>query len=63
MAKRKNIEHVKNIAMIRGFTLLSNIYSGSKSKYSWECKRKHQWMAKPNCIQQGRGCPECSQKK
>lgn len=33
----------------------------SKVKFRWKCKKRHDWWAIYNDIQQGKGCPECAE--
>lgn len=39
---------------------MSTEYLGSSKKHLWECEHGHQWLAKPNTIQQGCWCPFCA---
>ncbi len=60
---KKTIKDMHDLAKLRGFFFLSTKYSNVMTKHLWACQHKHRWMARPNCIQQGRGCPKCVQKK
>ncbi len=33
----------------------------SKLKFRWKCEKSHEWCAMYNDIQQGKGCPECTE--
>ena len=35
-------------------------YINSSTKYLWECKEGHQWMARWDNVKSGKWCPECS---
>jgi len=48
------------IAEKRGGKLLSPFYSGSGSKYKWECKFNHIWEAWWISTHRGSWCPYCS---
>ena len=60
---KKTVHDMCDLAKSRGFSFLSTEYINVMTKHLWACQNGHQWMARPNCIQQGRGCPECSLKK
>jgi hypothetical protein len=42
-----------------GLTLLSEKYTGSNDRHFWTCQSGHCFWAKPNDIQQGKGCSRC----
>jgi hypothetical protein len=62
-AKRLSIEEMNKIAESRGGKCLSDNYVDAHTKIIWSCSKGHHWEAKPNSIQQGQWCPECSGKK
>jgi hypothetical protein len=57
--KPKTITDAQNLAESRGFKFLSSEFANIKTKHLWECQKGHQWYAKFNTIQQGRGCQKC----
>ena len=57
--KLKTIKDAHNLAESRGFKFLSNEFRGVLHKYSWGCKKGHQWLAQYSNIQNGTGCPIC----
>lgn len=57
--KRKTVDDMKILAEKKGGKFLSNEYTNALTKHKWECSEGHQWMAKPNHIQQGQWCPSC----
>jgi len=61
--RKLTIEEMKVLARNRGGYCLSTEYINSQTKLSWECQKGHRWHAKPNDIQQGHWCAECSGKK
>lgn len=45
-----------------GFNFLSSSYKNAHTKYEWQCvKCKHTKISHYNSMQQGSGCPKCSQ--
>ena len=54
------IEEMRNLALIRGGTCVSDCYSGSREKLLWRCKQGHQWYAVPGRIKRGNWCPVCA---
>lgn len=60
---KKTINDMHNLAKSRGFSFLSTTYTNVMTKHLWACQSGHEWIARPNCIQQGRGCPKCALKK
>lgn len=54
------IDDLHNLAKKRGGKLVSTEYKGTGIHHLWECEQGHQWLAKPNAIQQGSWCPECN---
>lgn len=60
---KKTMNDMHDLAQSRGFSFLSVEYTNVMTKHLWACHKGHEWMARPNCIQQGRGCPKCHVKK
>jgi len=58
----KNIKDAHNLAIFRGFKFLSLEFKNTNTKHLWGCGQGHQWLAKYNDIQQGKGCLHCSGK-
>ena len=54
------IEEMQRIAEERGGKCLSDSYINSKTKLLWECKKEHQWEAKPSNIKSGHWCHVCA---
>ena len=46
-------------ANLKGGKLLSNNYTNSKEKLSWQCSKDHIWEATWNSIKSNRWCPHC----
>ena len=57
--KKLTIIDCKKTADVRGFSLLSEKYIGSKEKLQWKCSNNHVWLASLNNIRCGSGCPYC----
>lgn len=55
-----SIEEMQKLATSRGGKCLSKIYVNNHQKLKWECKKGHQWEAKPNDIKSGHWCPHCA---
>jgi len=62
-SEKKSIQEMRDLAKSRGGDCLSEVYVNMNTKLLWECAKGHIWYAKPNKIQQGRWCAECSGKK
>lgn len=60
---KKTIADMHYLAKSRGFSFVSTTYTNVMTKHLWTCQSGHEWMARPNCIQQGKGCPKCRLKK
>ena len=64
MGKRITIDALKEIAIRKGGTCLSDKYLGIKVKHRWRCKLAHEWLATPDAIKNkgknGSWCPECN---
>lgn len=61
--KYVTIEDCRRAASINEGKCLSEKYITSITKYLWECKFGHQWLAVYNNIQQGQWCPDCTTTK
>lgn len=57
--RRQTIKDLQHYAHKLGGKCLSNVYLGTKSKYLWECDKKHQWRASWEQIKQNHWCPSC----
>lgn len=57
---RDPLEKYRRLAEEQGGKLLSDHFMGSATNHRWQCKHKHEWLARPNSIQQGSWCPYCS---
>lgn len=55
-----SIEEMCKLAVARGGRCLSKAYTNNHQKLEWECKKGHQWEAKPNDIKSGHWCPYCA---
>ncbi len=45
----------------KGLVCLSNKYINSQTHLKWKCEKcLHEWLAKPNNIRNGKGCPKCA---
>lgn len=58
--KKLTIEDAHDLAESRGFQFLSTEYVNTQTKYLWKCSEEHEWYAVYGSIQQGVGCPLCS---
>jgi hypothetical protein len=47
------------VAHQKGFVLLTREWTGSRTKYIWECIKKHMWSARIDSLIEGKGCPGC----
>jgi hypothetical protein len=57
---RGTIEEMRQLAEQRGGHCLSEKYVNSSTKLTWQCSEGHEWRSRPNTIQRGGWCPECS---
>jgi len=57
---KKNISDCDALANKIGAKCISRVYNNACEKLVWECSNGHEWMSSYNNIQQGRGCPNCS---
>ena len=61
---KHTIEECHEFAKTKSGLCLSEIYTSSLSKMSWECSEKHQWITTFNSIKNvGTWCLECAGKK
>lgn len=58
--KKKCIEDMRRIASKKGGKCLSDIYVDCKSHLRWQCRKGHEWNARPDNIVQGKWCPKCA---
>ena len=58
----RKINMMQQYAKQRGGKCLSTHYIDAHTKLLWECKNGHRWWGKPNTIQQGNWCRQCSKK-
>ena len=56
------IEEMQELAAKRSGKCLSDTYINSSTKLIWQCKRGHQWQARPFHVKQGSWCPLCPRK-
>jgi len=61
--KKQTIEDMHQLAKGRGGKCLANTYLGMKKKLIWQCKKRHQWAARPDNIKQGTWCPICARNR
>ena len=50
------------LAQERGFCWIGPEVPDTQTKTTWQCRRGHQWEARYATIQQGNGCPFCSER-
>jgi len=55
----RDLERYQAIAARHGGVCLSPHYVNAHTKLWWQCKQGHQWLMKPNQIQQGCWCVKC----
>ena len=60
MPAKKNLEYYNQFAQAKGGRCLSTEYINSQTKYEWECKEGHKWVAMASNIQFGSWCPYCA---
>jgi thiol-disulfide isomerase/thioredoxin len=56
---RRTIEDVIKIAKSRGFEFVSDRFIGMRKKQKWRCSDGHVWLATPDNVKRGSGCPKC----
>jgi hypothetical protein len=56
------MKEMRTIARRKGGKCLSEEYTNSRTKLTWQCKEGHQWMALPSSIKQGHWCARCAGK-
>lgn len=59
-ARSCTLEDMIALAKKRGGLCLSSEYRNNRVKLRWQCSAGHEWMAKPNSVQQGGWCPKCA---
>jgi hypothetical protein len=59
---RKDIEWLRGLAERRNGKCLSTSYVNNPSKYLWECRAGHTWIASANNVARGTWCPSCHYK-
>jgi hypothetical protein len=57
--KRNEILELKQIAVTKGGSCLSESYLGNNVKLKWTCHKEHFWEASPSDIKSGKWCPAC----
>ena len=53
------IEKMKILAKFNHGKCLSDEYKNVKTKLLWQCKNRHQFMASPHSVREGRWCLKC----
>ncbi len=61
--RRGSLAEMQLFAQSRGGKCLSEQYINTTTKLRWECKRGHQWDARPSDVKKGTWCPECARGK
>ena len=56
---KNTIENLKSLAIKRGGQCLSQSYTNTKIKLLWQCKKHHEWYARPDMIKSGQWCSKC----
>lgn len=56
---RGELARLRRIARHRGGKCLSLEYAGSSTPLLWQCRKGHEWHAKPAGVVKGTWCPEC----
>jgi len=57
--KRLTVNYCIQLAKLKNGKFVSTQYTGSKSKYKWECEFGHIWLSRIDGIQTGSWCVEC----
>jgi hypothetical protein len=63
MGKKHTIQDMQALAKQKGGFCLSKTYTDCETKLKWQCKKYHQWLARPSNIRQGSWCLECGNSK
>jgi len=63
MPKKLTYDYIKSHIESKGYQLLSKEYYGIHNKLVILCPKNHQFKITYNCFKNGRGCPECFNKK
>lgn len=58
--RKYNIIDMQKIAYQKNGLFLGETFKNVNTKYFWECKNKHQWLAEPMDIIKGGWCRKCS---
>jgi len=61
LKRRKDINHLNELATKNLGKCLSNKYITTGTKYQWKCENDHIWSATANNIQRGKWCPICKE--
>ena len=61
--KKKNLDWLYKLAQDNGGRCLATEYINSHSRYEWECAIGHIWITEASCVQSGRWCQRCSNRK
>lgn len=57
--KKLTIEDLHKTAEIKQGKCLSAVYINNRTKYEWQCKNQHTWMATASDIRNDYWCPHC----
>jgi hypothetical protein len=57
--QRRTISDMQALAQANKGACLSDQYVNAFTKLKWRCAFGHEWLAKPNSIQQGKWCRKC----
>ena len=60
MLKKKILKNIQLLVKKKGGKCLAKKYVNSSTKMKWKCKKRHEWEAIYNSIQQGSWCPYCA---
>ena len=61
--RRRDIEELREIAISRGGSLISDYYINNNTKLRWRCTEGHEWEAVSSSIKQGSWCSICGDKR
>jgi hypothetical protein len=56
---RLSLTEMREVAGAKGGKCLSQTYTNTSTKLTWQCSKGHTWEAKPNDIRNGSWCPTC----
>jgi hypothetical protein len=54
------ISELQALASERGGSCLSEHYHTARTKYTWRCKKGHEWDAQYDAVRRGGWCPRCA---